>query len=822
MDRVAELKRQAAMKEVSSKHMLYTKDELEVLRESSTINGKLFVPFIPDDVKRELYEFDKPFTDPDGKLQLSEKQRSLFGSWVRASKLLGRNPQMIVSVSPQSILQEFVADCSFVSSLCIAAHHERRFKKKLITNLIYPQVDGTAVFNPCGKYMVKLWYNGVARCVVVDDRFPMTANGDWLCSFSKIPNELWVSVIEKAYMKLNGGFDFPGSVSGIDLYSLTGWIPEVHVLSGSTFTNDQKESTWSKLHSAAGHGDVLMTVATGTLSDARADALGLVPTHAYAVLEVCESQGKRLLQLKNPWSRLRWKGNFSPYDEKNWTPALRNDLNYDLQRARENDTGIFWIDYDSLLEYFGSLYLNWNPKLFETNLVVHKKWNLVDGAPKDDSIMVGSNPQYNLEVKVEDRENKGVVWILLSRHVIDKRQVLSEDKGDFLTLNVYDRKHGKRVYYPEKALVRGTYSNNPHSLITFEVPPGVHKYTLVVSLYEKTRAVNYTLSVYASVHCLNPVLRAIPETLAYTEKIIGDWEEHSAGGCPRHPTFQNNPQYTISFEKDCKFFHMRLLAYRESPVNIRVFNKAKDPNCQPSCSRRVDCADPKIQVGNSMQYRKGFCILEQLEHGETFKAGVEYTIVVSCFEPDVLGRFFLHLEASVKFKVKPIPTEGEGMFLQSLRGEWADHSETAAGCPNYGNYYKNPSFIVTIVEPLDHIIARIQTASIQGEWPSLNLSLYESNLGTSLPPSASIGQAAATSNTGIYMNAPSGAVIEKRDLPAGQYLLIPSTFKPQNATFEIKLFTSQNVQVVQKRGIPVATPLVDGQMAPFNPTRTYL
>mmetsp|Transcript_10976 Transcript_10976/g.17984 ORF Transcript_10976/g.17984 Transcript_10976/m.17984 type:complete len:163 (+) Transcript_10976:3-491(+) len=162
------------------------------------------------------------------------------------------------------------------------------------------------------------------------------------------------------------------------------------------------------------------------------------------------------------------------------------------------------------------------------------------------------------------------------------------------------------------------------------------------------------------------------------------------------------------------------------------------------------------------------------------------------------------------------------MFLQSLRGEWADHSETAAGCPNYGNYYKNPSFIVTIVEPLDHIIARIQTASIQGEWPSLNLSLYESNLGTSLPPSASIGQAAATSNTGIYMNAPSGAVIEKRDLPAGQYLLIPSTFKPQNATFEIKLFTSQNVQVVQKRGIPVATPLVDGQMAPFNPTRTYL
>ena len=40
--------------------------------------------------------------------------------------------------SPSSF-QELVTDCSFVSSLCIAAAYERKFKRQLITNIIFPQ-----------------------------------------------------------------------------------------------------------------------------------------------------------------------------------------------------------------------------------------------------------------------------------------------------------------------------------------------------------------------------------------------------------------------------------------------------------------------------------------------------------------------------------------------------------------------------------------------------------------------------------------------------------------------------------------------------------
>uniref|UniRef100_A0A3Q2PMT6 Calpain 7 n=1 Tax=Fundulus heteroclitus TaxID=8078 RepID=A0A3Q2PMT6_FUNHE len=609
----------------------YTAEEIEVLRSTSTINGIAYVPFMSVDLK-ERFAFPVPFSDKTGKLALSPKQKAIFSRWVRPDEICN-NPTMIMSVSSFSIKQTVVSDCSFVASLAISAAYERRYNKKLITSIIYPQNRrGEPEYNPCGKYMVKLHINGVPRKVIIDDHLPVDRNGELLCSYSSNRNELWVSLIEKAYMKVMGGYDFPGSNSNIDLHALTGWIPE-RIAMHSDNQSFNKEDTFRMLFQRFHRGDVLITTATGVMTEEEGEKWGLVPTHAYAVLDIREYKGKRFLQLKNPWSHLRWKGRFSERDEKNWTPELLKYLNFDPKTAQKFDNGVFWIAWEDLCQYYDVIYLSWNPALFKDSSCIHSSWDGKQG-PVKDVYSLANNPQYKLEV--QSPAGGAAVWVLLTRHITDKDDFAQN--REFITLVVY-KTDGKKVYYPADPppFIDGIRINSPHYLTKIRLTSaGTHTFTLVVSQYEKQNTINYTLRVYSGSKF---TFAKIPNPFTHTKRINGQWKGLSAGGCGNYKdSYKNNPIYQINLERPGPLL-VELRGSRQYSVGFEMV----------TVSMVGDPGPASFQKKNSGDYRCGFCYME-LDH---VPAGI-YNVTPTTFLPKQEGPFFLDFASTSPLKVSQL------------------------------------------------------------------------------------------------------------------------------------------------------------------------
>merc|ERR550517_1468548 len=81
----------------------YTAEEKKVLAETSTINGRQYLPFIAADLG-ERFAFPMPWSDPGGLLALSPKQRAKLTGWCRPEEFMAR-PKMIEVVDCYSVKQ---------------------------------------------------------------------------------------------------------------------------------------------------------------------------------------------------------------------------------------------------------------------------------------------------------------------------------------------------------------------------------------------------------------------------------------------------------------------------------------------------------------------------------------------------------------------------------------------------------------------------------------------------------------------------------------------------------------------------------------------
>jgi calpain-7 len=181
------------------------------------------------------------------------------------------------------------------------------------------------------------------------------------------------------------------------------------------------EQTWKKVFRAWREGDVLATVGTGPLTRAEEKEFGLVGDHNYSIFGMAlmnltdyidmRDDSERRLLIRNPWSR-------------GGIPKSS------LSTSNEDGLGTFWVDYPTFAQTFKTLYLNWNPALFQ--YVRRKHFSFT---PNGSDYDVGANGQYTISV-----EGTGEVWILVERHHLGK----SEGWEGYIGLAVFPG--NERVY----------------------------------------------------------------------------------------------------------------------------------------------------------------------------------------------------------------------------------------------------------------------------------------------------------------------------------------------------------------------------------------
>ncbi|KAH8115292.1 cysteine proteinase [Phellopilus nigrolimitatus] len=532
---------------------------------------------------------------------------------------------------PRHIRQNVVTDCSLCSAAAICLHHHRTFGSKLGMSCVFPQDTArSSILSPVGKYTLRFFVNGAFRKLVteryaaqlledqlitltlsqvsVDDHLPFYAN-ERPISVTTAPDfvgfDLWPSLLEKAYMKLMGGYDFPGSNSSVDIHALTGWIPE-HIeikRRGSAYARASHEGVVQSYLTIALSGllvvpvvpyislsgSCVLTLGTGTGTGAPIEVHSiegrrtrLLPTHSYAVLDVREDvtddAGERCLTILDPWIASTDSGIEADSEVSDTTDAL---CSLRIQEGNEAEGGVaasgaslINLSWDVVCVVFDGIYLNWDPQLFRHQIEFHGSWRADVGASSDAPQCVHHHLTLNLDIGEQERGEKNKKYelcVLLTRHVVDKRH-----EGEFIAMHAVELdelagEEGQGVgagvdlalkvrlfgswfclsLFPWELTAvgaQGTYTSSTHTLTRLTLTDPVAQIALVASYDGRYADVCFTVQAFSVDAPLEWVTKS--GGAAYERVIEGAFSARSAGGNTTYPTFMNNPQYRLRLQPD--------------------------------------------------------------------------------------------------------------------------------------------------------------------------------------------------------------------------------------------------------------------------------
>ena len=244
-------------------------------------------------------------------------------AWVR-HRDVGLTPQLFTTVSGENVIdagdidQGSLGDCWLMASIAACAE----FPDELVRPM-FKDISAAKQYSERDIYHIKFCTAGWYKWVIVDGYFPcqpIAKPGQTGFCFAKnkeSPDELWVSVIEKGYAKIHGGYEhIQWGLSTVGIPDLTGYpCRKIHLDQPS-----KKLFEYLEYHDTRKH---IMSISTPVNTKACPELykkMGLTMAHAFTLIGVYKwvrSSGDEVLlcKVRNPWGGgQEWTGDFCDSD----------------------------------------------------------------------------------------------------------------------------------------------------------------------------------------------------------------------------------------------------------------------------------------------------------------------------------------------------------------------------------------------------------------------------------------------------------------------------------------------------------------------------